>query len=74
MREVSEVDETLFGENSDTGTTTSLTSDTSASREASSVAQQGKGNKKRKRSRGDQFEVVMNKVMEELISSQKPNI
>ena len=51
MREVSEVDETLFGENSDTGTTTLLTSNTSTSREASSVTQQGKANKKRKRTR-----------------------
>lgn len=71
IREVNEVDETLFGENSDTGTTTS-TNDTSTIREVSSPAQ-CKCNKKKKRSRGDQFEVVMNKVMEDLISSQERN-
>ena len=48
MREVSEVEETLFGENSDTGTTISLTSNTSTSTEASSAPQQGKANKKKK--------------------------
>ena len=71
ISEVNEVDETLFGENSDTGTTTS-TNDTSTTREVSSPAQ-SKRNKKKKRSRGDQFEVVMNKVMEDLISSQERN-
>ena len=48
MREVSKVDKTLFGENSDTGTTISLTSNTSTSTEASSTPQQGKANKKKK--------------------------
>ena len=48
MREVSKVDETLFGENSDTGTAMLLTSNTSTSTEASSTAQQGKANKKKK--------------------------
>ena len=65
IREVNEVDETLFGENSDTGTITS-TNDTSTIREVSSPAQ-CKCNKKKKRSRGDQFEVVMN-------SNRRPNI
>ena len=71
IREVNEVDETSFGKISDTGTTTS-TNDTSAIREVSSPAQ-CKRNKKKKRSRGDRFEVVMNKVMEDLMSSQERN-
>ena len=70
MREVSEVDNTLFGENSDTSTTISLTSNTSTSTEASSAPQKDKASK-RKRSRAGQFEIVMNKVMEELVSSQE---
>ena len=45
ISEVNEMDETLFGENSDTGTTTS-TNDTSTTREGSSPAQ-SKRNKKR---------------------------
>ena len=71
MREVNEVDETLFGENSDTGEITSTT-DNSTQREVSPPAR-CKPNKKKTRSRGDQFEVVINKVMEDLISSQERN-
>ena len=51
IREVNEVDETLFGETSDTSTTTS-TNDTSTLREVSPPAR-CKPNKKKKRSRGD---------------------
>ena len=65
------MDETLFGETSDTGITTS-TNDTYTQREISPPAR-CKRNKKKKRSRGDQFEVVMNKAMEDLISSQERN-
>ena len=65
---VNEVDKTLFGDIS----TSASTSSTSTSTEVSSIAQQGKPCKRRK-DRGKINLKVMNKIMEELISSQERN-
>ena len=58
MRELNEVDETLFGESSGIGTATSTNDNTSTLTEVSPQhVQQGK-----ERLREDHFEVVMNKA------------
>ena len=71
--EAQEVDKTLFGEDGNTDETVAPAS-TKCSDDT--TLQMKKGNsstKRKKRSRGDQFEVVMNGVMKELMSAQERN-
>lgn len=69
--EVNEVDETLFGEENN-GDETVAPASTETSGDNTRVVKKGNHNKK-KGSRGDQFEVVMNGVTEELVSAQERN-
>ena len=68
--EITEVDETtLFGDTSDSGTVeSSSTTDSSLL-----LLQYEKKSKRKKQSRGSQFEVVMNGVMKELMTVQEKN-
>ena len=73
VQEVNEVDETLFCEDSNLDETVPIES---AKPPNDTTLRTKKGNsstKKKKRSRGDQFEVVINGVMKELVSTQERN-
>ena len=68
--EVNEVDETLFREESISDETVASVS-TESSGDSTQVKKSN--SKKKKHSRGDQFEVVMNGIMQELVSAQERN-
>ena len=71
--ETPEVDETLFGEDSNADETVAPAS-TKPSDDITLQTKKGNSStKKKKRSRGDQFELVMNGVMKELVSAQERN-
>jgi len=69
---VKEVDETVFGENSIADDTVVPVS-TNSSADTTQVKKGISSSKKKKCSRGDQFEVVVNGVMKELVSAQERN-
>lgn len=68
--DVNEVDETVFADDSNLDETVAPAS---AEFKGDTTRVKKSSCKKRKHSRGDQFEVVMNSVMKELVSAQERN-